>query len=70
MARLVSRDIVNQDLDATTVERELFEKHLAPWMGRFFGDLEHAKHAEFYRHVGALGRLFLEIETEALGLPE
>jgi TorA maturation chaperone TorD len=65
MARLVSRD-----LDASaTVERELFDKHLAPWMGRFFSDLEHAKHADFYRHVGALGRVFLEIETEALDLP-
>ena len=24
-------------------DRELFEKHLAPWIGRFFTDLEHAK---------------------------
>jgi TorA maturation chaperone TorD len=70
MARLVSRDFVNQELDATaTVERELFERHMAPWMGRFFSDLDHAKHADFYRHVGALGRLFLEIEIEALALP-
>jgi TorA maturation chaperone TorD len=65
MARLVSRD-----LDASpTVEGELFEKHMAPWMGRFFSDLEHAKHANFYRRVGALGRLFVEVEIEALALP-
>ncbi len=51
-------------------ERRLFEKHMAPWMGRFFADLEHAKAAEFYRAVGTLGRLFMDIETEAFALPE
>ena len=34
-------------------------------MGRMFADLETADAAKFYRSVGALGRLFLEIETEA-----
>jgi TorA maturation chaperone TorD len=33
-------------------ERRLFEKHMAPWMGRFFADLERAEAAAFYRHVG------------------
>ena len=37
-------------------DRELFEKHLAPWIGRFFADLEQAEAADFYRHVGTLGR--------------
>jgi TorA maturation chaperone TorD len=46
----------------------LFEKHIAPWMGRFFADLEHAKAADFYRHVGALGRVFVQIESEAFEL--
>jgi TorA maturation chaperone TorD len=50
-------------------ERKLFEKHMAPWIGRFFADLERAEAAEFYRHVGALGRVFIEIETEAFALP-
>jgi TorA maturation chaperone TorD len=50
-------------------QRHFFEKHLAPWIGRFFADLETAEHAEFYRPVGTLGRLFIEIETEALALP-
>ena len=38
---------------------ELFEKHLAPWIGRFFADLEQAKSADFYRRVGAVGRVFM-----------
>ena len=50
-------------------DRELFEKHLAPWIGRFFADLEQAEAADFYRHVGALGRVFMDIETEAFALP-
>jgi TorA maturation chaperone TorD len=49
-------------------EHLLFEKHVAPWMGRFFADLEHANAADFYRHVGALGRVFLQIESEAFAL--
>lgn len=55
---------------ATTVarQRHFFEQHLAPWIGRFFVDLETAEHAEFYRPVGTLGRLFIGIETEAFAL--
>jgi TorA maturation chaperone TorD len=50
-------------------DRLLFETHLAPWVGRFFADLERARSAEFYRAVGALGRAFIDIETEAFALP-
>ena len=50
-------------------DKDIFEKHLAPWIGRFFSDLERSPTAEFYACVGALGRTFMEIETEAYGLP-
>ena len=50
-------------------QRRIFDRHLAPWMARFFADLEAAKAAEFYRPVGAIGRLFIEIETKAFALP-
>jgi TorA maturation chaperone TorD len=46
-------------------QRSFFEKHLLPWIGRFFADMETAEKAKFYRAVGALGRRFIEIETEA-----
>ena len=46
-------------------DRELFEAHLAPWLGRFFADLERAQAAAFYRSVGMLGRVFMQIESEA-----
>jgi len=50
-------------------DRELFEGHMASWIGRFFADLEQAEAADFYRRVGMLGRVLIEIETEAFALP-
>src|SRR4051812_30713214 len=46
-------------------QRAFFKKHIAPWMGRLFADMENAASAKFYRSVGSLGRVFLEIEAEA-----
>jgi TorA maturation chaperone TorD len=46
-----------------------FARHIAPWAGTFFRDLETAEHARFYRAVGRLGRVFVEIEAEAATLP-
>jgi TorA maturation chaperone TorD len=50
-------------------DRQLFDKHMASWIGRFFADLERAEAAKFYRAVGTLGRTFIEIETQAFALP-
>jgi TorA maturation chaperone TorD len=47
----------------------IFDKHMAPWIGRFFADLENAEAADFYKAVGALGRVLMNIETEAFELP-
>jgi len=49
-------------------DRDLFEKHVVPWIGRFFADLEQAREANFYRRVGTVGRLFLAVESEAFTL--
>ena len=56
---------------AAPVERQqyFFDRHLAPWMPRFFADLEAAKAADFYRPVDAIGRLFIDLETQAFALP-
>jgi TorA maturation chaperone TorD len=64
MAGLVGGDIPAPDGAA----RAFFEEHLASWIGRFFGDLETAKSADFYRPVGALGRTFIDVETHAFSL--
>lgn len=45
-----------------------FARHIEPWAGRFFADLENAKAGRFYRAVGGLGRAFIEIEAEAFAM--
>lgn len=63
--------LISRQFDAPAgSDQQLFNKHLAPWIGRFFADLERADAARFYRSVGALGRTFIEIETEGFALPE
>ena len=62
--------LVGEQFPAAPAEqRQIFDKHLAPWIGRFFADLEIAEAADFYRHVGSLGRLFIDIERDAFALP-
>jgi len=48
---------------------QLFARHMAPWAGRCFADIERAENARFYRAVGALGRTAIEIEQAAVALP-
>jgi len=45
-------------------QQQFFERHVAPWMGRFFGDLAAANAARFYRAVGLLGERFIDVERE------
>ncbi|MGE5768297.1 MAG: molecular chaperone [Bacteroidota bacterium] len=49
-------------------QRLFFESHVSCWAGAFFADLEQAGSARFYRTVGRLGQVFLEIEQEAFSL--
>ncbi len=49
-------------------ERRFFERHLSPWIGRFFADLEQAGSADFYRSVARLGRAFTTLEAEGYAL--
>jgi TorA maturation chaperone TorD len=50
-------------------QREIFQKHIAPWMGRLFADIEKSATAtKFYSRVGTLGRVFLGIEEQAFTL--
>jgi TorA maturation chaperone TorD len=64
MAGIALRDF---DVELAT-ERRFFERHLKSWAPRFFADLESAALAKFYRNVGSLGRLFLDIETEGFAM--
>jgi len=57
--------------DADFAEQaRFFERHLKPWAARLFADLELSKSATFYRTVGRVGRIFMELESEAFALAE
>jgi TorA maturation chaperone TorD len=49
-------------------DRRFFERHLRPWAARFFVDLETAKASQFYRAVGRIGGLFMDIEAQAFAM--
>ncbi|MEJ2515625.1 MAG: molecular chaperone TorD family protein [Gammaproteobacteria bacterium] len=57
--------------DAVPLEQQsaFFERHISPWMGRFFRDMQEASAARFYRAVGSLGEQFIEVEKEYLRVP-
>src|SRR5262249_7792545 len=65
MAGLASRRLPAPPRSA----RGLFDQPLAPWVGRVFAALEHGETADFYGGVGRLGRVFVDIETDAFALP-
>jgi TorA maturation chaperone TorD len=59
------------DFEADFAEQaRFFERHLKPWASRMFADLEMSPSANFYRAVGRVGRVFIELESEAFALPE
>ena len=49
-------------------QARFFDRHLKPWASRMFADLEMSASAKFYRAVGRVGRVFMELETEAFTL--
>jgi len=51
-------------------QARFFERHLKPWASRMFVDLEMSASAKFYRAVGRVGRVFMELEAEAFTLSE
>ncbi len=65
MAGLVEGRFGDGDL---AVQRRFFARHVAPWVGRFFHDLERARAARMYARLGRVGGLFVELERAAFGL--
>ena len=45
-------------------QKMFFNRHIGPWAGHFFADLEAAKNSVFYAAVASVGRTFMEIEAE------
>lgn len=54
------------EVAAYELQWEFMDRHILPWMPRFFRDMQKAESASFYRAVGQLGEQFLEVEKEFL----
>lgn len=61
MSNLAGR-VIGEGYEA---EKAFFMAHLKPWSARFFADLAVTRDKPFYAAVGAVGRLFMDIEEEA-----
>ena len=46
-------------------QKTFWSRHISPWAGHFFSDLEAAENSVLYASVGTAGRVFMEIEREA-----
>ena len=67
----VMAGLARGDFEAEFAEQaRFFERHLKPWAARMFADLEMSPSARFYRAVGRVGRVFMELESEAFTLSE
>src|SRR3954468_4114828 len=67
----VMAGLARGDFEADFAEQaRFFERHLRPWASRMFADLEIAQSANFYRAVGRVGRVFMELEAEAFTLSD
>lgn len=65
MAMIISES-AGQAETVSETQSIFFEKHLAPWIERFFNDLSESKSAVFYRAVGRFGTAFIALEKEYL----
>lgn len=45
-------------------QKTFWTRHIGPWAGHFYSDLETAGSSVFYASVGTAGRVFMEIERE------
>jgi len=67
----VMAGLARGDFEANFSEQaRFFERHLKPWAARTFADIEMSQTANFYRAVGRVGRIFMELESEAFTLSE
>ena len=56
------------DASSLSLQQQFFEKHMRPWLERFFADLGEARSAEFYRPVAQFGAAFMKLESAYLSM--
>ena len=67
LLEMMGGQIVGRFGTATTLgdQKAFFNKHISPWAGHFFSDLETAKNSVLYASVGAVGKAFMAVEVES-----
>ena len=60
--------VMISDASSLDEQRSFFEKHMQPWLERFFTDLGEARSADFYKSVASFGTAFMELETTYLSM--
>ncbi len=61
--------LIRGDFGQSTDADAFFVRHIARWSTRALDDIEVSPSAKFYRSVAQLGRVWLDIEREAMKLP-
>ena len=56
------------DAQSLDEQRNFYQKHLLPWVARFFDDLGKARSAEFYQGVARFGAAFNQLESTYLSM--
>jgi TorA maturation chaperone TorD len=65
LAEVMAMLILDEAVDLET-EQKFFDKHIGCWADRLFEDLERSESAVFYRAVGRLGAVFVDLERRYL----
>jgi len=60
--------VMISDASSFTDQQRFFEKHMKPWLQRFFTDLEKARSADFFKPVARFGAAFIELEQDYLSM--
>jgi len=58
--------VMISDAASLAEQQRFFDKHMKPWLTRFFADLGNARSADFYRSVAQFGAAFFELEQTYL----
>lgn len=62
--------IISENVLSFNEQDQFFKEFISPWMGRFFQELTKTESADFYKAVGQLGLVFIDIETQYFSMPE
>ena len=60
--------VMISDAVSHDAQTSFFDKHMKPWLARFFADLGKARSAKFYQPVAQFGAAFIELEQSYLSM--